>query len=190
RELCRSAEAGGASGDRLKIDVSIARGLDYYTGTVFETTLTDLPQIGSVCSGGRYDNLAELYTKQRLPGVGASLGLDRLLAALEELGKVEKISTPAPVFMPFLQGDRLPDYLGLARRLRAEGIGTEVYPDANPKGLGKQLGYAGSRGFRVAVIVGAPEFEAGECQVRRMSDRTDQRVPLEDMVPAVREMLG
>ena len=77
-ELVRCAEITGISNDHLSIDVSIARGLDYYTGTVYETFLHDLPQIGSVCSGGRYDNLAETFTKQKLPGVGASLGLDRL----------------------------------------------------------------------------------------------------------------
>ena len=83
----------------LKLDVGIARGLDYYTGTVFETTLDALPGIGSVCSGGRYDNLTAKFTKQVLPGIGASLGLDRLLAAQEELGLIEKIRTPAPVFI-------------------------------------------------------------------------------------------
>ena len=84
-EIIRGAAAGGVSGGKLKLDVAIARGLDYYTGAIFETFLDDLPSIGSVCSGGRYDNLAALFTKQELPGIGASLGLDRLLAAMEEL---------------------------------------------------------------------------------------------------------
>ena len=84
-ELIRIAKQVGIPENRIRIDPSIARGLDYYTGTVYETFLTDLPGIGSVCSGGRYDNLASKYTKQVLPGVGASLGLDRLLAAMEEL---------------------------------------------------------------------------------------------------------
>src|SRR5205807_8585730 len=82
--LTACAEAGVPDG-RVKIDLSICRGLDYYTGTIYETFLTDLPGIGSVCSGGRYDNLASVYTKQVLPGVGASLGVDRLIAAMEEL---------------------------------------------------------------------------------------------------------
>ena len=100
--------------ERIKLDVSIARGLDYYTGTVFETFLDALPGIGSVCSGGRYDNLAELFTKQELPGIGASLGLDRLLAAMEELGMIEKVATPAPVLHPLLRR-------GPAARLPAAG---------------------------------------------------------------------
>ena len=124
----------------LKLDVSIARGLDYYTGTVLETMLDDLPDIGSVCSGGRYDNLAELYTKQELPGIGASLGLDRLLAAMEELGMLPAARTPAQVFIPYFDAARLGDYFQLAAALRAAGIGVEVYPE--PEKLGKQLQYA------------------------------------------------
>ena len=85
RDVVAGASAGGVPIERLNIDVSIARGLDYYTGTIVETFLGQLPNIGSVCSGGRYDDLAGTYTKQQLPGIGASLGLDRLLAALEEL---------------------------------------------------------------------------------------------------------
>ena len=96
-ELFAAAAATGITADRIELDVSIARGLDYYTGTIYETFLTDDSAIGSVCSGGRYDNLAALFTNQRLPGVGASLGVDRLLAALENLGKIDSASTPAPV---------------------------------------------------------------------------------------------
>ena len=99
RELLAVARTAGIPDDRLRIDLAICRGLDYYTGTIYETFLTDLPGIGSVCAGGRYDNLAGLYTKQPLPGVGASLGLDRLLAAMEELNLLPKTSTPAPVLI-------------------------------------------------------------------------------------------
>src|SRR5262249_23369232 len=99
RELVEVARAAGVSEECLRLDLSIARGLDYYTGTIYERFLTQLPGIGSICSGGRYDNLAGLYTKQQLPGVGASLGLDRLLAAMEELNMLPKVSTPAPVLL-------------------------------------------------------------------------------------------
>ncbi len=94
RPACRIAIYGSMYRSRA--------GLDYYTGVVFETFLTELPQLGSVCSGGRYDNLAELYTNQELPGVGASLGLDRLLAGMEELGMIDKVGTPAEVFIALL----------------------------------------------------------------------------------------
>ena len=109
-----------------------------------------MPKIGSVCSGGRYDNLAGLFTKQELPGVGASLGLDRLLAAMDELKLIEKVRTPAPIFIPFFDPTRLADYLRIAAALRQEGIGVEVFPD--PKKLGQQLKYADSRGHSIALI--------------------------------------
>jgi histidyl-tRNA synthetase len=178
--------------ERVKLDVSIARGLDYYTGTVLETYLDALPQIGSVCSGGRYDNLAELYTQQQLPGIGASLGLDRLLAAMEELGMVEKVATPAPVFIPYFDQDRLHDYLKLAAKLRQAGIGVELFPE--PKKLGQQLKYADRRGFRVALIAGENEFASGTIQVKDLQKARQQDVPLEDdaasVIAAVSEILN
>jgi len=188
RELCAALTAVGVPAERFQLDVSIARGLDYYTGTIYETFLGDLPEIGSICSGGRYDNLAELYTTQKLPGVGASLGLDRLLAALEQLGKLEQTATPAPVFIPFFDAARLTDYLQLATKFRKAGIGAEVYPD--PKRLGDQLKYAGRRGFRVAVVVGSQEFQDGTCQLKDLTNRDSRTLPLAEVVSAVRETLG
>ena len=190
-EILAGVKAAGVPEDRVELDVSIARGLDYYTGAVFETFLDALPGIGSVCSGGRYDNLAGLYTNQELPGVGASLGLDRLLAAMEELDMIEKVSTPAPVFIPYFDKTRLHDYLRLAGALRAAGIGVEVFSD--PKKLGQQLKYADRRGFRLALIAGDNEFQAGTCQIKDMQAGTQQDVPLEDdaasLIRAVREIL-
>ena len=164
--VIKNVQAAGVPESTVQIDVSIARGLDYYTGTIYETFLSELPGIGSVCSGGRYDNLAGLYTKQKLPGVGASLGLDRLLAAMEELGKFEKISTPAQVFIPYFAVDRLSDYLKLAADLRKSGLKVEVYPEA--KKLGQQLKYADKRGFVWAVVIGEDEFAQGTCQLKNM----------------------
>lgn len=167
REIVAGARAGGVPSARLRIDVSIARGLDYYTGTIVETFLDRLPGIGSICSGGRYDNLAGVYTKQPLSGVGASLGLDRLLAALEELSLITASATPAPVMIAFFDPHRLHDYLKLARQIRAAGIGVELYPEA--KKLGQQLKFADRRGFRVALIAGDQEFERNACQVKDLT---------------------
>ncbi len=190
-ELLAGVKAAGIDEERIRLDVSIARGLDYYTGTVFETFLDDLPGIGSVCSGGRYDNLAELYTKQELPGIGASLGLDRLLAAMEELGMIEKLATPVPVFIPYFDESRLGDYLKLAATLRAAGIGVEVFPD--PKRLGQQLKYADRRGFRIALIAGEEEFTAGTCQLKDLATGAKQDVPLEpdatSIIAAIKTLL-
>jgi len=191
KELIDAVAAAGMPGERLKIDLSIARGLDYYTGTVFETFLDALPDIGSVCSGGRYDNLAELYTAQQLPGIGASLGLDRLLSAMEELGMVEKVATLAPVLLTYFDKTRLHDYLRLATAIRAAGIGVEVFPE--PKKLGQQLKYADRRGFRVALIAGDNEFTAGTCQVKDLESGDRRDVPLEtdaaSVVAAIKEIL-
>lgn len=176
RDLLAAAGAAGVPEARLKLDVSIARGLDYYTGTIYETFLDALPTIGSVCSGGRYDNLAGLFTSQQLPGVGASLGLDRLLDAMQALNLIEKVSTPAPVFVVYFVESRLHDYLKLAAQVRAAGIGCEVYPEA--KKIGKQLQYADKRGFRVALIAGDDELSAGNVQVKDLKAGTSTTVPL------------
>jgi histidyl-tRNA synthetase len=188
REGLAGILATGVLETRVHLDVSIARGLDYYTGTIYETYLDALPAIGSVCSGGRY---AKLFTDQELPGIGASLGLDRLLAAMEELGMVEKVSTPAPVFIPYFDPARLHDYLKLAAAVRGAGIGVEVYPD--PKKLGQQLKYADRRGFRVALVAGSNEFESGVCQVKDLVGGGQQNVPLEpdakSIVAAIAQLL-
>lgn len=187
RELFGAARVAGIPDERVLLDVSIARGLDYYTGTIYETILRDLPGIGSVCSGGRYDNLAELFTNQKLPGVGASLGLDRLLAALEELGQVATASTPAPVLVVLFDAAKVGEYLRIGRLLRAAGINTEVFPEA--KKVGKQLNYADRKGFRVAVIAGETEFAAGEWQVKDLQSGTQTNVPEANLVDHVRSVL-
>ena len=159
RQLLSAFSAAEIAQDRLVIDLSIARGLDYYTGTVYETILDDLPGIGSICSGGRYDDLAGLYTKQDLPGVGASLGLDRLMAASEELGLLADSSAPADVFIVQFSEQDLDSDITLARRLRESGLRTEMYPEA--KGLGKQLKYADRKGIPLAIIGGPDELTKG-----------------------------
>jgi histidyl-tRNA synthetase len=161
---------------RIRIQPSIARGLDYYTGLVLETTLNDLPSIGSICSGGRYDNLAALYTKQDLPGIGASLGLDRLLDAMQQLERIGADRTPAQVFIPYFDAAHLGDYFRIAASLRAAGLAVEVYPE--PAKLGKQLQYADRKGFRVALIAGEREFAAAECQVKNLGSGESTVVPL------------
>ncbi len=183
RDVIRLADAIPAQQGKVQIDPSIARGLDYYTGTVLETTLDDLPEIGSICSGGRYDTLAELYTNQQLPGIGASLGLDRLLAAMEELGMLNASQSPAQVFIPYFDAAHLNDYFQMAAELRAAGLNVEVYPE--PSKLGKQLQYADRKGFRVAVIAGEREFAAAECQIKDLTAKESTTVPLAKGATAV-----
>jgi histidyl-tRNA synthetase len=194
RELLDVAKEVGVADGRIRLDLSIARGLDYYTGTIYETFLLDKPDIGSVCSGGRYDDLAGLYTNQKLPGVGASLGLDRLLAAMEELNLLPRGSTPAPVLIVQFDAAKLGAYQKMARDLRAAGIGAEVYPEA--KKPGAQFKYADQRGFKAALIAGPDEFAQGVWKVKnlktqRTEDRSanEQTVKEGEVVDAVRRLL-
>jgi histidyl-tRNA synthetase len=188
KELVGAARTAGIPEGRLVLDLSIARGLDYYTGTIYETFLLDKPEIGSVCSGGRYDNLASKFTKQLLPGVGASLGLDRLLAAMEDLKLLPKVSTPAPVLMVLFTPEGLGDYQKAARELRAQGIGVEVFPDA--KKIGQQLQYGEKRGFRVALIAGPDEFASGTWKVKDLARREEKTVSTADLATAIRAVLA
>lgn len=192
RQVFDGVRAAGVPAERTKLDLSIARGLDYYTGTVFETFLVALPSIGSLCSGGRYDNLAGAYTKQQLPGIGASLGVDRLLAAMEELGLTRKTATPAPVLLTYFDKDHRDTYLGLATQLRAAGIGVEFYPE--PKRLGQQLKYADKRGFQLALIAGHDELAAGVCQIKDLQSGESEKWACQPnakpLIAAIRDRLN
>jgi len=187
RELFQAARTAGLPAERMVLDVSIARGLDYYTGTIYETFLTDLPSIGSICSGGRYDNLAGLFTRERLPGVGASLGLDRLLAAMEELKLLEARATPAAVLVTQFDAARLGDYMRIGRALRAAGIACEVFPEARK--LGKQLQYADRKGFRLALIAGSEEFAKGEWQIKDLQAGASVTVTEADLTNRIQSLL-
>jgi histidyl-tRNA synthetase len=188
REMFSWAQTAGIPAERVALDLSIARGLDYYTGTIYETFLSDLPTIGSVCSGGRYDNLAGLFTSQKLPGVGASLGLDRLLAAMEELGAITTAATPAPVLVLLFDAAHTGDYMRIARKLRAAGIETEVSCDQ--RAIGKQLTYANRKGFRIALIAGETEFAQGAWQVKDLKAGQQITVPEPELAEAIRKILG
>lgn len=187
RELFTASRTAGIAAERLALDVSIARGLDYYTGTIYETFLGELPTIGSVCSGGRYDNLAGLFTNQKLPGIGASLGLDRLLAAMDELKMIRSASTPAPVLVTVMDADRGGDYLRIGRMLRSAGIAVEVFPEA--KKLGKQLQYANRKGFLAAIIAGEEEFANGTWQVKNLKAGDQTTVQEAELVETVRRIV-
>jgi len=168
--LLEGVRQAGVPDGRIVVDPSIARGLDYYTGIVLESFLDDLPGLGSICSGGRYDNLAGLYTKQSLPGVGASLGIDRLLAGLEELGRLKLVETPAEVFLVYFDEAHRADYLRIAASLRAAGMAVEFYPEA--RRVGQQLKVAVKKGFRVALVIGSDEFASGTAQLKNLAAQT------------------
>ena len=174
----RPSQPAACRPSRVRLDVSIARGLDYYTGTIFETFLDQLPGIGSVCSGGRYDNLAELYTNQELPGIGASLGLDRLLAAMEELGMLEKVATPAPVFVAYFVAESAARLSAagspIARgRLRRRGLSRV------PSGWASSSNMPTAAVFALALIAGEDELAAGKCQIKDLANGQSRTVSLE-----------
>lgn len=187
-QFIKAVVAAGVPAGRIVVDVSIARGLDYYTGMIYETFLDELPKIGSVCSGGRYDDLASVYTKQELPGVGGSLGLDRLISAMEELGMIEKVSATVDVFMPFFVNLRLEDYLRFLSELKSDGVNIEFYPES--KKIGHQLKYADKRGFKLAVIVGEDEFQKGTCQIKNLQTGESIEVSQESTAKKIKELLS
>ncbi|RUL87638.1 histidine--tRNA ligase [Tautonia sociabilis] len=185
-------DAAGVPTDRLVLDLGLARGLDYYTGIVFETTVTGWERFGSISSGGRYDDLASLYIKRRLPGVGASIGLDRLLALMDEAGWLPGSSTTVPVLVANFPGVSPTIPVRLAARLRAAGVGAEVYPEPIP--IGKQMGYGSTRGHAVAVIVGPDEERSQVFNLRVLATRQEDRglswTTLEDSVRSALRALG
>jgi histidyl-tRNA synthetase len=156
--------------NRFFFDTSIMRGLDYYTGIVYETFFNELPEIGSVCSGGRYDNLASLYTKTELPGVGSSIGLDRLLAALEELGRVSEDAASADIAVFCLDEGLMGYYHGLAEAFRGRGFRCEVFFEK--KKISQQFRLAEKKLIPLALICGEEEQRRGTVSLRNMKDRT------------------
>lgn len=175
------AAAMGVDPDRLVFDVSIARGLDYYTGPVMETVLLDAPQFGSVFSGGRYNGLVSRFTGQELPATGASIGADRLFAALEHLEALDRSTqTVTEVMIMRLCQDRDGDYLSLAARIRELGLNTEVclVDDTTFKA---QFNFAISRGCRYVVICGEDEFASGTVQVKNLETRQQEGMTLDGL---------
>ena len=165
--------AAGVPDNYWKIDLGLARGLDYYTGVVMETTVNGWERYGSICSGGRYDDLAGLFTTRRLPGVGASIGLDRLLALLGEAGVLSDSSATAPILVVCFQGMDWKLLIEVAARLRKVGLGVETFPE--PSGLGYQLGYGSTRGHRLAVIIGPDEAKNGVFNLRDLTNRQEAK---------------
>ncbi|MFT5872664.1 MAG: histidyl-tRNA synthetase [Clostridium sp.] len=157
----------GVPDNNIKIDLKISRGLDYYTGTVYETFLNEYPSIGSVCSGGRYDNLAEYYTKQKLPGVGISIGLTRLFYQLNEVGFFKNDVSPSITKVLVIPLDNNIDYgISLAKNLRDKGVITEIYLEDTK--MVKKLGYANKLAIPFAILVGEKEAQDKTVTIKNM----------------------
>lgn len=168
REIYAMMEAAGIASSFV-LDPSITRGLDYYTGIVYETFLNELPGIGSVCSGGRYDNLAGLYMKEKVPGVGSSIGLDRLIAGLQQLNKLEsrKSFIDAEIFC--LDKDMMTEYHRLAQTLRQRGVRCEVFPD--PKKLLAQYTVAEKKGIPFGITLKKEDVAGNTVMIKNLATR-------------------
>ena len=172
----------------LKWDLALARGLDYYTGTVVEVVLPDKAEFGAVAGGGRYDNLVDRFSERKLPGVGVAVGVDRLMQALKDDDDTV-VERRKAVFIPFFDRALVSVYTKIARELRGAGVIAEVYPGYTS--LGKQLKYADRAGFAVAVIVGADEIAKGVVNIKRLWTEFDAKnkettAPQNDLLEAVK----
>ena len=184
KEVLALIHAFGVPETHFALNLSIARGLDYYTGTVYETTLNDHPQIGSICSGGRYENLASQYTKSKLPGVGISIGLTRLFWQLRDAGLLGNARSTVDVLVTQMDPTQLPAYLAIANELRTAGIATEVVLESGK--LGKQFKYADRAGIRFAVVLGEDELAKGVVTVKDLRREDQFEVPRGEMLKTLR----
>ena len=168
KAVCANLSAFGVPEENFAVDLTIARGLDYYTGTVYETTLLDHPEIGSVCSGGRYDNLAGYYIDKPLPGVGISIGLTRLFYVLDEQGLInpELPTAPCDALVLPMTADPAPA-IALAQSLRSAGLRVQLYGEQ--KKFKQKMAYADKIGVQFAVLLGEDEIAAGKCSVKNMT---------------------
>ena len=174
----------GVEESAFRIDLTIARGLDYYTGTVYETMLNDYPSMGSVCSGGRYDNLTGYYTDQKLPGIGISIGLTRLFYQLRENGLVKKAGSIARCIVIPMGEDDMGAAVSVAAGLRGQDIPTDVY--YQQKGMKQKMKYAARLGIPYAAIIGESERLAGTVMLRNMETGEQEAVAVADLAAKIR----
>ncbi len=184
REVLGLVKAFGVPESHFALNLSIARGLDYYTGTVYETTLNEHPQIGSICSGGRYENLAGNYTKSKLPGVGISIGATRLYWQLREAKLIGTATSSVQALITQMDEAQLPAYLALAGELRAAGINTEVVME--PSKLGKQFKYADRAGIRFVLVLGDNEIANHTVAVKDLRREDQFEVTRAELVKTLR----
>ncbi len=178
----------GVPEEKFNLDLTIARGLDYYTGTVYETFMTDHLEIGSICSGGRYDNLSEYYTDKQLPGVGISIGLTRLFYVLEEQGYLNDGLNTAPADVLILpMTEDLSPAIALATKLRAAGVRAQLYTE--PKKFKQKMSYADKLGVPFAAFLGEDEINQGKVSLKDMASGEQKLLDMDQAAQAVLEAL-
>ncbi len=179
----------GVAENRFCIDLSIARGLNYYTGTVYETTLLGHEALGSICSGGRYEELVGVFLGEKMPGVGISIGLTRLISRLLKAGILSTLAaTPAQVMVVNMQDDLMPTYLKVSQHLRQAGINVVTSFDKRP--LGKQFQLADKQGIQFCVIIGSEEAAAQKSSLKDLKTGDQIEVLLENLAEEVKSRLA
>ena len=180
--------AFGVHEDHYQVDLTIARGLDYYTGTVYETVMLDHPEIGSICSGGRYDNLAEYYTDKQLPGVGISIGLTRLFFVLEDQGYLndDLLTAPADVLVLPMTEDLSPA-IAAATALRQAGLRAQLYTEN--KKFKQKMSYAGKLGIPFVLLLGEDEINQGKVSLKNMADGVQTMCSVEEAAVEIAKTL-
>ena len=188
RTVTKYLAAFGVPESHFAVDLTIARGLDYYTGTVYETTMLDHPEIGSICSGGRYDNLAEYYTDKQLPGVGISIGLTRLFFVLEDQGYLNQDLNTAPADVLILpMTEDLSPAISLATTLRDAGIRTQIHGEQ--KKFKQKISYADKLAIPYVVFLGEDEIRAGVAAVKDLRTGEQVKLPSVEAVAHIRRGL-
>lgn len=179
----------GVSEQRFCIDLSIARGLDYYTGTVYETTLIGHEALGSICSGGRYEELVGMFIGEKMPGVGISIGLTRLMSRLLKAGILESFApTPATVMVVNMQEDLMATYLDVSQQLRRSGM--NVITSFDTRGVGKQLQQADKQKIPFCIIIGSEEAAANMCSLKDLRTGEQMKVPIGGLADVLKQRLS
>lgn len=177
-------KALGVAEERTKINLAIARGLDYYTGTVYETFINEHRDFGSICSGGRYENLASYYTKSKLPGVGVSIGITRLFDQLRSYNMLPEVRNTVQILITQMDSAFLENYLSLAAELRKAGFCVENYLEQTK--LDKQIKYADKTGIPIVIIIGSDEIRSETVIVKKMEQKEQMKIPRSNLVSELR----
>lgn len=207
RQIGEFMQQLGTPVERAQVDITVVRGLGYYTGPVFETVLDDIPEVGSVFAGGRYDGLVERFLGRKIPAVGASAGIDRLLAALMLKGKIASETTITQVLVTVMDKDKMPKYIKILNQIRESGIRAEIFLGETTN-LTRQLKYADRVGIPVAVILGSDELADGKVTIKNLiagrekavgvanreewlaAENIQETIPEADMISYLEKLLG
>ncbi len=186
--IIAAINGSGDQTDNFRIDQTIARGLDYYTGVIFETTLVDNPDFGSVCSGGRYDQLIKHPDGRQLPSIGLSIGIDRLFSAMESVGKVPSVKTTTQIFIVNFDDNAITEYLRLGDELRRSGMTVEIF--SRSAKLAKQMKLANSRGIPLVLLMGPDEISKSQVVIKDMETGNQKTIARNEVVATISRLLS